>query len=68
MANTPKSKPQLTRENALKILKWKNIDLNKTPLVLLGVRGYYLDTMGVKGKNDRGIMTMQPFGLHQHHS
>lgn len=49
------STPQLSRENALKILEWKGISLEKNPLILLGVRGYYLDTMGVKGNNDRGI-------------
>ncbi|MCM1957942.1 hypothetical protein NCZ17_00965 [Acinetobacter modestus] len=49
------STPQLSRENALKILEWKGISLEKNPLILLGVRGYYLDTMGAEGKNDRGI-------------
>jgi lysozyme len=46
-------KPRITLEQALKLLP--NIDFTKTPVVLLGIRGYYLDSMGVKGKNDRGI-------------
>lgn len=53
-AKIPKSKPQGTRAFVEKILKFYNVDLDKTPLVLLGVRGYYLDSIGEKGKNDRG--------------
>jgi lysozyme len=48
-------KPQATRDKIEKILKSKKVDLNKTPVVLVGIRGYYLDSMGVKGKNDRGV-------------
>lgn len=38
-----------------KILSSKGIDRKKFPVCVLAVRGYYLDSMGKKGANDRGI-------------
>lgn len=55
----PNSKPQATRERVVKaaIRAWKK-DHAVTPFpdffILFG-RGYYLDTMGKPGSNDRGI-------------
>ena len=45
--------PRITREEVKKILEANGADTNQ--VCLLGVRGYYLDSMGVEGKNDRGI-------------
>ena len=55
MAMVPSSRPQQKREATEKILKRGGVDFSKYPVMLLGVRGYYLDSMGVKGKNDRGM-------------
>ena len=45
--------PRITREEVKKILEANGADTSE--VCLLGVRGYYLDSMGVEGKNDRGI-------------
>lgn len=47
------SGPRITLERVKEILKANAIDLTKP--CLLGIRGYYLDTYGVKGQNDRGV-------------
>jgi len=49
----PKSTPQAKVREIAKLIP-KNIAENYS-VVIVGVRGYYLDTMGEKGKNDRGI-------------
>jgi hypothetical protein len=59
----PKSKPQMKEKDVLKLIKKYKIDREKHPVVLVGVRGYYLDTMGVKGENDRGIFDDAAFIL-----
>lgn len=51
----PRSKPRLTKEKLEAKLKKFNIDRKKHPLVIVGVRGYYLNSMGAVGRNDRGI-------------
>ena len=51
MKMVPAFPPRLTKEEAMKYLK----DFDKYPVQLLGIRGYYKDTMGEVGKNDRGI-------------
>lgn len=55
MGILPGAKPQLKREECEKIIKAFKVDLEKFPCVLIGVRGYYLDSMGLPGKNDRKI-------------
>lgn len=55
MSMVPSSRPQMGKSDVEKILKSKKIDRKKFPVCVLAVRGYYLDSMGSKGKNDRGI-------------
>ena len=56
MAIIPASKPNLTRAGAIDEL---NKHLGQTPpnapLFVIGIRGYYKDSMGKAGANDRGI-------------
>ncbi|MEO5913791.1 MAG: hypothetical protein ABIS50_06135 [Luteolibacter sp.] len=54
-AAVPKSKPQLDRAGLAKKLEEFKIDRATYPLVVVGIRGYYKDTMGKPGVNDRGI-------------
>lgn len=49
----PNSKPQLNKIDAEKLLA--EFDLSAYPVRLLGIRGYYKQTMGNPVKNDRGI-------------
>lgn len=51
----PPSKPRLSSTLLHEAMREYNIDRNKYPLVLVGIRGYYLDSLGERGKNDRGI-------------
>lgn len=51
----PNSKPQIKKEEIDQIISRFKLDRKMYPVVLVGIRGYYLNTMGVKGKNDRGI-------------
>ncbi|NJM37761.1 MAG: hypothetical protein HC845_07835 [Akkermansiaceae bacterium] len=51
----PNAKPRLTQEKLAEKLAPFNLDRAKHPLVIVGIRGYYKDTMGVPGVNDRGI-------------
>src|SRR5574343_1076250 len=48
----PRSRPQIHPAEAKAILLERGI---ASPVALIGIRGYYLDTMGVPGSNDRGI-------------
>ena len=49
------NRPLITRQEAKKIIDFYRIGIVKYPLVIIGIRGYYLDSKGVKGKNDRGL-------------
>lgn len=51
----PPKRPQQAREKTCEILLAAGWEPGRYPVALLGVRGYYLDTMGEKGKNDRKI-------------
>ncbi len=53
----PKSKPQATRAEILAMAKktWPKANGDFPDMCVVGVRGYYLNTMGKSGVNDRGI-------------
>jgi lysozyme len=48
----PKNRPQQKRQDTERQLKSAGVS---DPVCLVGIRGYYRDSMGAKGKNDRGI-------------
>lgn len=51
----PKTRPRLTKADVQRRIARAGIDRARHPLVILGIRGYYANTLGVPGKNDRGI-------------
>lgn len=53
MKVTPNSKPNITDSMVDEILKHYEVDRAKYPVVLIGIRGYYQDSMGKPNMNDR---------------
>lgn len=51
----PTAKPGLSSTDLRDLTTPFNIDRSKFPLLLVGIRGYYLDSLGKKGENDRNI-------------
>ncbi len=51
----PDSRPRMTPAELRERLEALDIDRTVHPLVVVGIRGYYKDTMGAPGVNDRGI-------------
>lgn len=51
----PPAKPRLSSLQLHSAMREFNINRTTYPLVLIGIRGYYLNSMGATGKNDRGI-------------
>ena len=49
------NKPGITRDRALALIAKHGLDLEKEKVILIGVRGYFLNTMGRRGQNDYGI-------------
>src|SRR5690606_22423033 len=52
MSIMPRGRPGITQERAGELLKRRGVP---DRVALLGLRGYYRDTMGKKGRNDRGL-------------
>src|SRR3990167_3734929 len=48
-------KPRLSTLKFLELLEPYDIDRQKYPLIVVGIRGYYRDQMGAPKVNDRGI-------------
>ena len=48
----PKNRPRIQRKDTEKLLASRRVS---DPVCVVGIRGYYRDTMGAKGKNDVGI-------------
>jgi hypothetical protein len=55
MSIEPSSKPHIQKADVEAIIAANAIDLKLHPVVLIGIRGYYLDSMGAPGKNGRGV-------------
>lgn len=51
----PPAKPRLSSGQLHEAISPFKIDRTKYPLLLIGIRAYYLNTMGQENKNDRGI-------------
>jgi hypothetical protein len=55
MTMLPPLKPRLSTAELERLLEPYAIERQKYPLLVVGIRGYYRDSMGKPGVNDRGI-------------
>lgn len=51
----PNAKPRMSYEEVARKVDALGLDRARTPFFVAGIRGYYRDTLGVAGRNDRGI-------------
>lgn len=54
-AARPAARPRLTREQLARRLATAGVNPTTHPVIVVGVRGYYRDTLGAAGRNDRGM-------------
>jgi lysozyme len=54
-APVPREKPRLSSTELRQRIAPFDIDRSKYPLVVVGIRGYYKNSLGAPGVNDRGI-------------
>lgn len=64
----PNSRPKITAEELNKLIESYGLDQGKYGLFNVGLRGYYANTLGEKGKNDLNIyddaiVTVSPKGI-----
>jgi hypothetical protein len=64
----PDIRPRITEEELMLLLGQKGIILNFDyhPIYVIGIRGYYLNWMGIEAKNDRGIYDDAIFIVSKH--
>ena len=55
MMMLPGSRPRISQSDVEYAIAQNKVDRRKYPLLIVGIRGYYRDTMGKTGVNDRGI-------------
>lgn len=51
----PASKPRLSSAELQKLIAPHGLNYEKYPLFLVGIRGYYLNSLGRSGENDRAV-------------
>lgn len=51
----PATRPKLSREEVEKIISIYNVDRDKYKVIVVGIRGYYLNAIGKANANDRGV-------------
>jgi hypothetical protein len=51
----PGSRPRLKREDLHDLMAPYAINRQKYPIMVIGIRGYYIDSLGEPGEQDRGI-------------
>ena len=51
----PSTIPRLNSSALRRLIAAYQIDREKYPLIVVGIRGYYLNSLGKPGENDRGI-------------
>ena len=55
MSKVPQKEPQINREELMKLIATHYPDFKLNKFAVIGLRGYYKDTMGKVGENDRSI-------------
>lgn len=55
MSIIPGNRPRLSASALLKMIEPYKVDLEKHKVIVVGIRGYYKNTMGVINQNDRAI-------------